>query len=148
MIANFTCPAFRPLRLASPFYLLFYGVGAGEADSEGDASVSAAFFLVVAFFFRGDGDGDAFVVAAAAVEVAVVSFFSAQEVKNAMLIKAVIKNKTDVFIGVSEVRRSRMFSCKSDDKLNLTFRLRSFHRSAIRNRECHASTFHYLLLRS
>jgi hypothetical protein len=86
---------FRPLRLTSPFYLLFYGVGAGEGDSEGDASVSAAFFLVSAFFFRGDGDGDAFVVA---VEVAVVSFFSAQEVKNAMPIKAVIKNKTSAAI--------------------------------------------------
>ena len=39
------------------------------------------------------------VVLAAVVEVAVVPFFSAQEVKNAMPIKAVIKNKTDFFIG-------------------------------------------------
>jgi len=38
-------------------------------------------------------------VLAAVVEVAVVSFFSAQEVKNAMPIKAVIKDKTDFFIG-------------------------------------------------
>jgi hypothetical protein len=38
-------------------------------------------------------------VLAAVVEVAAVSFFSAQEVKNAMPIKAVIKDKTDFFIG-------------------------------------------------
>jgi hypothetical protein len=143
LIANFTCPAFRPLRLASPFYLLFYGVGAGEGDSEGDASVSAAFFLVAAFFFRGDGDGDAFVVAAAVVEVTVVSFFSAQEVKNAMPIKAVIKNKTDVFIGVSDVRRSRMFSCKSDDKHKSDFPT-SFV-SSIRNPQSGMPRFHLSL---
>ena len=148
MIVNFTCPAFRPLRLASPFYLLFYGVGAGEADSEGDASVSAAFFLVAAFFFRGDGGGDAFVVAAAVVEVAVVSFFSAQEVKNAMLIKAVIKNKTDVFIGVSDVRAQECSAANQMTSNKSDFRLLSFHRAAMHNRECYAFTFHYRLLRS
>ena len=49
-------------------------------------------------------------VAAAVVEVAVVSFFSAQEVKNTMPIKAVIKNKTDVFTGLSDARRSRILA--------------------------------------
>jgi len=112
LIANFACPAFRPLH-----QLLFYGVGAGEADSEGDASVSAAFFLVAAFFFRaGDGDGDALVAAAAVVEVAVVPCFSAQDVKNAMPIRAVIKNKTDFFIVIFTFGGSGMVACKSDGK--------------------------------
>jgi len=55
--------------------------------------VAAVFFAV---FLAVD------VLLAAVVEVAdvaVVPFFSAQEVKNAMPIKAVIKNKTDFFIG-------------------------------------------------
>ncbi len=43
--------------------------------------------------FLGEGDGEAFVVAGA-VEVAVVPCFCAQEVTNAMPIKAVIKDKT------------------------------------------------------
>lgn len=77
--------------------------------------MSAAFFLVAAFFFRaGDGDGDALVVAAAVVEVAVVPCFSAQEVKNAMPIKAVIKNKTDFFIVMFTFGASRMVARKSD----------------------------------
>ncbi len=63
---------------------------------DGDASVLGAFFLAECFLCV--GDGEAFVVAAV-VEAAVVSFFcGAQEVTNAMPIKAVIKDKTDFFI--------------------------------------------------
>ena len=53
-------------------------------------------------------------VAAAVVEVAVVPCFSAQEVKNAMPIKAVIKNKTDFFIVMFTFGASRMVARKSD----------------------------------
>ena len=68
---------------------------AGDSVVDGDASVLGAFFLAVCFF--GVGDGEAFVVAGA-VEVAVVPCFCAQEVTNAMPIKAVIKDKTIFFI--------------------------------------------------
>jgi hypothetical protein len=104
-----------------------YGVGEGDADSEaaGEASASA-FFLVAAFFGDADADGEASVVAVvflavadvvffavvflavapscvvvAVLEVEAVSCFCAQEVTNAMPIKAVIKDKTDFFIGFS-----------------------------------------------
>jgi len=88
-----------------------YGVGDGDSEADGDASV----FFVEAF--SGEADGDAsvvaffFVVEAFAVvdflvvdallvvEVAAVSFFGAQEVKNAMPMRAMIKNKTGFFIG-------------------------------------------------
>ena len=89
-----------------------YGVGEGDSEADGDASV----FFVEAF--SGEADGDAsvvaffFVVEAFAVvadflvvdalwwvEVAAVSFFGSQEVKNAMPMRAVIKNKTGFFIG-------------------------------------------------
>jgi hypothetical protein len=99
-----------------------YGVGEGDADSEADGDASAsAFFLVAAFFGEADASGDASVVAAlflavvvffavvffavpscvvvAVLEVEAVSCFCAQEVTNAMPIKAVIKDKTDFFIG-------------------------------------------------
>ena len=91
-----------------------YGVGEGDGDSkadgdasvffveafsgeaDGDASVVAFFFLVEAFAVVAD-----FLVVDALlwVEVAAVSFFGAQEVKNAMPMRAVIKNKTGFFIG-------------------------------------------------
>ncbi len=70
----------------------------GDAEADGEASVVAAPFLavVVVVFF-------AVVFLAVAVvavlEVAAVSCFCAQEVTNAMPIKAVIKDKTDFFIG-------------------------------------------------
>jgi hypothetical protein len=87
----------------------FYGVGEGDADSEGEASVSAAFFLAAAFFFlAGDGDGDALAVAAV-VEVAVVCCFCAQEAISPVPTKAVIKSKTDFFIGIVKVEGCRMF---------------------------------------
>ena len=89
-----------------------YGVGEGDSEADGDASV----FFVEAF--SGEADGDAsvvaffFVVEAFAVvadflvvdallwvEVAAVSFFGSQEVKNAMPMRAVMKNKTGFFIG-------------------------------------------------
>jgi hypothetical protein len=54
--------------------------------------------LAVAFFLCGDGDGDALVVAVV-VEVAV-SCFCVQETTNATPIKAMIKDKTDFFIGL------------------------------------------------
>jgi hypothetical protein len=90
-----------------------YGVGEGDGDSKADGDASV--FFVEAF--SGEADGDAsvvaffFVVEAFAVvdflvvdallwvEVAAVSFFGAQEVKNAMPMRAVIKNKTGFFIG-------------------------------------------------
>ena len=74
-----------------------YGVGEGDGDSEadGDASVVAFFFVVEAFAVV-----DFLVVDALLwVEVAAVSFFGSQEVKNAMPMRAVIKNKTGFFIG-------------------------------------------------
>jgi hypothetical protein len=95
-----------------------YGVGEGDSEADGDASVSAAFSLAV-FFGDADGDGEASVVVAfffflvevavvavvflvvdadVPVDVAMVSFFCAQEVKNATVASAVIKDKTDVFI--------------------------------------------------
>ena len=55
--------------------------------------------MAVALFLCGDGDGDALVVAAVA-EVAVVPCCCVQETINAMPIKAVIKDKTDFFIGL------------------------------------------------
>lgn len=56
------------------------------------------------------------VAAAAVVEVAVVPCFSAQDVKNAMPIRAVIKNKTDFFIVIFTFGGSRMVARKSDGK--------------------------------
>ena len=56
------------------------------------------------------------VAAAAVVEVAVVPCFSAQDVKNAMPIRAVIKNKTDFFIVIFTFGGSGMVACKSDGK--------------------------------
>lgn len=69
---------------------------AGDSVVDGDASVLGAFFFLAACFF-GVGDGEAFVVAGA-VEVAVVPCCCAQEMTNAMPIKAVIKDKTIFFI--------------------------------------------------
>ena len=56
----------------------------------------AFFFVVEAFAVVAD-----FLVVDAllVVEVAAVSFFGSQEVKNAMPMRAVIKNKTGFFIG-------------------------------------------------
>ena len=86
----------------SAFERLSYGVGEGEAApsaGEGDASVSGAFFFLVVAFFLWVGDGDGDLVAAAVVEVAVVPpCCGAQEARNAMPIKTVIKDKTDFFI--------------------------------------------------
>jgi hypothetical protein len=58
--------------------------------------VVAFFFVVEAFAVAAD-----FLVVDALlwVEVAAVSFFGSQEVKNAMPVRAVIKNKTGFFIG-------------------------------------------------
>ena len=70
---------------------------AGDPVVDGDASALGAFFFAVCFL--GVGDGEAFVVAGA-VEVAVVPCCCVQETINAMPIKAVIKDKTDFFIGL------------------------------------------------
>ena len=68
----------------------------GDAEADGEASVVAAPFLavVVVVFFA-----VVFLAVVAVLEVAAVSCFCAQEVTNAMPIKAVIKDKTDFFIG-------------------------------------------------
>ncbi len=53
------------------------------------------------------------------LEVAAVvsSFFCAwQEVKNATVARAVIKDKTDVFIGLVRLNRSRVFSSRRERK--------------------------------
>ena len=74
----------------------------GEADAAGDASVVAVVFLAVVVFFA-----VVFLpvapscVVVAVLEVEAVSCFCAHEVTNAMPIKAVIKDKTDFFIGFS-----------------------------------------------
>ena len=111
-----------------------YGVGEGDSVPVGDGDSSAA-FLVAAFFFAGDSAGDAdsaaaavfflavvfFVVAACVVVapvvvVAVSSFFCAwQEVKNATVASAVIKDKTDFFIGL-DLAAQRMRSRAPDGK--------------------------------
>jgi len=58
--------------------------------------VVAVFFAVDVFFLA---VVPAWVVVAVLVAVGVSSFFCAQEVKNATVASAVIKDKTDVFIG-------------------------------------------------
>src|SRR5947209_20325976 len=90
-----------------------YGVGEGDGDSEADGDASV--FFVEAFSGEADGDAsvvafffvvEAFAVAAdflvvdalLVVAVALVYFFGAQEVNNAMPIRAVIKNKTSFLI--------------------------------------------------
>jgi hypothetical protein len=77
--------------------------------------VVSLFFMVDVFFL---------VVAPACVVVAVLevaavvsSFFCAwQEVKNATVARAVIKDKTDVFIGLVRLNRSRVFSSRRERK--------------------------------
>jgi hypothetical protein len=88
------------------------GEAAGDAAGDGDASVVAAFFLAA-----GDGDASAvvvfflvavvvdsalvvadFLVVDVAVVGVVVSFFAAQETKNAMLQRSVIVERRDFFI--------------------------------------------------
>jgi hypothetical protein len=110
-----------------------YGVGDGDSVLVGEGDSSAA-FLVAAFFFAGDSAGEAdssaaavfflavvFLVVAACVVVAPVvavvsSFFCAwQEVKNATVASAVIKGKTDFFIGL-DLAVPRMLSRTPDGK--------------------------------
>ena len=61
-------------------------------DSEGDGEASPSAFFLVDAVTRS-------CVVVAVLEIAAVSFFCAQEVTNAMPIKAVIKDKIDFFIG-------------------------------------------------
>ena len=105
--------------------VLAYGVAEGDAEGEADSS-AAAFFLVVVFFAAGDASVEAvvdflvvvpvfFVVVALVVvpvEVAVVSsFFWVWQPRNAVSISAVIKDKTDVFIGLVKLNKGR--ECRS-----------------------------------
>jgi hypothetical protein len=109
--------------------------GVADGDGEGDSSA------VAAFFFLGEGDGDVsavvvflvvvfflvdaavvpavvdfFVVevVAAVVEVAVVSFFCAQETTKPAATRAMIQDKTDFFIDM--VKRSRVFGRRANRK--------------------------------
>ncbi len=87
---------------------LFFVVEDFLGDAEGDADASAVelFFVVEAFSVVVDFFAvapllvvDAWCVVVAAFEVAFVSFFWAQEAKNATAARIVIKDKTDLFIG-------------------------------------------------
>lgn len=114
----------RLLTSNPPSDLPTYGVAEGEADSEADGEASASAFFLAAFLGEADAEGEASVVAApflvvafsvvavvffapvflavvvvAVPVVAAVSCFCAQEVTNARPIRAVIKDKTDFFIG-------------------------------------------------
>jgi hypothetical protein len=85
----------------------------GEPDADGDASVEAdveVFFAVEVFaavFFV----EVAWVVAPVVPAAVVVSSFFAQEVTNAAIANAVIKDKTDVFIGLVKLNENR--ECRS-----------------------------------
>jgi hypothetical protein len=106
----------------------FYGLAVGDSVAEGEASPSsAAFFLF--FFGVAVGEADSFAAAVvpffivdflvvAAVEVpvevvAAVSCFCAQETTNAVAITATIKDSNDFFIGVwlRFVSHTRFVSC-------------------------------------
>jgi hypothetical protein len=83
----------------------------GEAEAEGDASVEAdveVFFEVEVFLAEVDFAWVVVPVVAAAVDV---SSFFAQEVTNAAIASAVIKDKTDVFIGLVKLNENR--ECRS-----------------------------------
>jgi hypothetical protein len=84
-----------------------YGVGAGDSagDGEGASTEPSVFggFRFAALCRFGDGVGDALVTAGAVV-VAVVPCCCVQEATNAILITALIKHNTYLFIGLVSVR--------------------------------------------
>lgn len=105
-----------------------YGVAEGEAVGEADSSAAAFFFVVV--FFVADAAGDASVEAAvffvvvvflaevevawvvvAPVDVVASSFFCDWQPRKAVSISTVIKDKTDVFIGLVKLNEGR--ECRS-----------------------------------
>lgn len=105
-----------------------YGVAEGEAVGEADSSAAAFFFVVV--FFVADAAGDASVEAAvffvvvvflaevdvawvvvAPVDVIFSSFFCDWQPRKAVSISTVIKDKTDVFIGLVKLNEGR--ECRS-----------------------------------
>ena len=78
------------------------------ADAVGDASVEAAVFFVVVVFLA---EVDVAWVVVAPVDVIFSSFFCDWQPRKAVSISTVIKDKTDVFIGLVKLNEGR--ECRS-----------------------------------
>ena len=87
---------------AAFFFVVFF------ADAVGDASVEADVFFVVEVFLA---EVEVAWVVVAPVDVVASSFFWLWQPRNAASVSAVIKDKTDVFIGLVKLNEGR--ECRS-----------------------------------